>query len=413
MAPISRYFSPLTAALAVSALLPICPCALLTPAAAQSAPDGWQTTRSGADRVFTPPDVPDGEYFTMTVKPAASLASDSLRSWMADQMDADSARLGTVASPGSITENTKGRFYLCTRGIRTPSGISRVVAYMAVRRPGGKAQLIRVLTSPKREIYMAYMKPSLKLVMGLSGADSSRVAHDTPSDSGGGSGSSKPRPLSRMAQNRLQYTTKPGAGVKSSQMEGVFIYQTMEGGVGGYMYVAYEPLLALKDGTYYEDLDVPPADFNVAAARRLRPKAWGRWRRVGGAYQTYSEKGGWEKEHWIRSGAGTGLKLSGYYSHLGGGGDTAYGGSTVISYVNEFTFHSNGRFEGGGSSGLSSPNITVGSERKSPGGTYQIDGYTITMRFNDGHVERRSFALADPKKTDMIYLNGTSFLLKD
>ena len=62
-----------------------------------------------------------------------------------------------------------------------------------------------------------------------------------------------------------------GAGVKPSQIAGVYAQPSYGGGAGGFVSVSYEPVLALKDGTYYGGFEVPPSDLDVAASRRSRP----------------------------------------------------------------------------------------------------------------------------------------------
>lgn len=59
-------------------------------------------------------------------------------------------------------------------------------------------------------------------------------------------------------------------GVPPSQIAGVYVRPSPAGGVGS------ELVLALKDGTCYGPLDVPPSDLNIAASRRSQPGRWGR-----------------------------------------------------------------------------------------------------------------------------------------
>jgi len=407
---------PVTAATTVALL----PAIVFFQDAPSATPPGWRSERVGSDTRLTPTDVPAGKTFTLTLQPPAPLGDESLRSWFSAKVEADAATTGTLIKGGEIVQAGGGRFYNCVRGFRRPrDGAEVVVMYIAARRSGANAQFSRIVSSPQQEVYQRYLKDALQVALtGTAGGGA------TPAESPGTgtktAGSSSTRPLSRMEEKRRQYTTAPGAGVKPSQIEGVFAHTTMQAGVGGGFYMVYEPLLALKDGTYYEDLDVPPSDLNATVSRQLRPKAWGKWRRKsGGGYETLTSRG-WESARWIGPYApvAPGTPLSGSFSHIGGGGNTAYGGGTMIAAVNSFNFHPNGRFEGGSTASVSSHEpgsgtSVVADSNRSNAGTYKLDGYVLTLRYNDGRVDRRSFVWMDEKKRDAFYLNGSAYLQEE
>ena len=379
-------------------------------------PDGWIAKRVGKDLVITPPDVPAGKYFSVTVRPAADLDVVGFDDWFSAQMDADRKRIGTLVKDNGVSSQAGGDILYCVRTYRTADGENRIGGYIGLRRSGGKAQFARILSSADNDVYTPYMKPSTQMLLswakatGSSGDDQpveSRRTTPTPD-----------RAPSRSEVLRRQYTAAPGAGVKPSQILGIYLQVGTGFGVGGYVTVNYDPVLVLKDGTYYEDFDVPPADLDIEASRRLRPKAWGRWRRAGENFETLSPTKGWEKSGWTGPypGASAGERLAGTYSHLGGGGDVAYGGGTMIAVTNNITFMPDGHFSGGSSAGVSgnyeTGSVTAGSSRKYAG-TYRLNGYTAELRYNDGKIERRSFVFMDKKKKDALYLDGTPYLKDD
>jgi len=384
---------------------------------APPAPAGWEMQTGGAATRYTPSDVPPGDVFTVTLGPSAALGPDSLRQWLLDQIEAAGPGIGSRISTGDIQSQLDGSLLTCVCAFRLASGAQRVVAFSAIRQRGGQARLAWIESSPKRAVFQRYMKDATRLLLALTATENDN----------GETAASPPRPHtpspastpSSSELRRLSYTTTPGAGVPPSQIAGIFSHNPTQFGVGGFVYVVPEPLLALKDGTYYEDLDVPPSAFNAAVARRARPKAWGWWRRTGNTYQIQNRKGAWEDARWFGplSGGAPGQKLSGTYSHLGGGGNTAYGGGTMIAVSRSLTFFPDGHFQGSHSASVSSHEPTsdvgvVAGSNGANGGTYRIDGYTLELRFGDGTTDRRSFVFMDDTKK-ALYLNGVAYLRED
>lgn len=385
-------------------------------------PAGWhkvEAESSGAAIVLSPDNLAEGKVFTLTIRKPASIGSDSTRDWFSRQIEKDIATLGTVSSNGQIQEQASFDGMTCARAFRDSSGRQLIALYVTQAASGGQARLFRIVSSPEADISKVYtpqatviMKPFLHRVSTMAGNKSSGSTSGHTATRGGRTGTAS----SAIKDRRLAYMTQPGSGLKTSQIDGIYSVGRMRAGVGGYFYLMYVPLIALKDGTYYEDFDVPPSEFSVAASRELHPKDWGKWRRVGGKVQTLQKKG-WESDNWIGplKGGSSNERLTGTFSSISGGGNTAYGGGTMIASVRSFTFRPDGHFSGGSATSLSShePTSTVGVEagaNRDYDGTYRINGYAIEFRYTDGRVDRRSFVFMDEKKKDAIYLNGTVYL---
>jgi len=378
-----------------------------------SAPTGWNTRRQNGAVIMTPPDVPQGKVFTLIVKPEISLGDETLRSWFESQITQDTKLAGTIVKDGEIVSRSDAGMLYSVKSVRTSAGPVVITAFAGIQRPGGRAQFAVILSSPSSDVYGQYTKPAMNVIMSLTNASKE---NDETAKSDTGNIPPHKRPVPAPANKNAEYTTRPGSGLKPSQIEGIFSASTYQMGVGGYIYPAYKPVLALKDGTWLEDVDVPPGDMDVAASKRLEPQHWFKWKRQGGEYMTQDHKGRWENAKWKfrLTGGAPGQKLSGYYSHIGGGGNTAFGGGTVIAAVHGFTFYPNGKFTSGSTASLSSADptsdtsVVAGSTHNSDG-TYHIDGYTIEFRYNDGRIDRRSFIYMDDKK-DAFYLNGSTYL---
>lgn len=133
--------------------------------------------------------------------------------------------------------------------------------------------------------------------------------------------------------------------------------------------------LLLKDGTGYRNLDLPPDEFDMAAARRFKPERVIQWRRSGGDWQIKDHD---DKDWRTISGtpatpASAGQKIDGTFTHswysiLGGG-----------SSQNRFHFQPDGTFEQTGKSvfgtgGMAAANGVAGMATS----TYSRDGSTTT-----------------------------------
>lgn len=162
-----------------------------------------------------------------------------------------------------------------------------------------------------------------------------------------------PAGFRRKAIPRETLATAPGSGLKPSEVEGVYVIQKQQMGVGGYLYIACEPAMVLQNGLYYDEPHYAPDSFNAPMSQQKEPQNWGKLTRSG-------DKG---KVVWLEPTDGDGedeltqiipakpgpadLRLNGTYSHLGGGGSTAVGGETVVYAESSFTFRPDGSFQTG------------------------------------------------------------------
>ena len=216
--------------------------------------------------------------------------------------------------------------------------------------------------------------------------------------------------LKRKPVTAQEVMTKPGAGLKTSQIQGMYFFhknnQRIDGFGNLYIDVDERSYLVLKDGSAYRyDWGFPPEDFDVAASRREEPKAWGRWsdKSYDGISNSDFDK--------LLPGA-KGLRFDHYYSITA----TSMGGSIRESGIR---FTKDGRFEsdttamlagftqGGGipdsgvttgstnvtTSGSGQTMVSTAPASSSAEGTYSIDGYTMTLRLPDGSVSRSFFGI--------------------
>ncbi len=240
---------------------------------------------------------------------------------------------------------------------------------------------------------------------------------------------------------RYKYVTAPGKGVQAAQIAGILHNQTFIYGGGD---AKNETYLLLKDGAIHDGLPVPPDELDVSLSHRREPEKWGRWRRQGAQYLA-----AWpdHPNHFeplkgeAALPARPGEALAGRFGTGSTSGSMIMGGSYHLWGV---TFSPGARFlkdnRGGASSGtlgqtmndfsvdttyddagsvtsFSAPaavGYTANKKRgSSRAGTYSVSGYTLTLRYDDGRVERTPFFFTDAKHDEIYFEGATMALDKD
>jgi len=233
---------------------------------------------------------------------------------------------------------------------------------------------------------------------------------------------------------RYKWTTAPGKGVQNAQIAAIIRHFDVDlepGMTGLTSHTTDEAFLLLRNGTVYAGLPVPPGEFDTVRSRQHEPAKWGKWRQVGGRYQVSWEGAPFQAllGHKVLP-APAGLHLNGYYRAVSSSSD-ALGSSLSIWGV---TFGPDGRFRKstGGSSIIGSPNSPAGaittthdengtfvggkdfslsSKSNNPNGnsegTYALNGYTLTLRYDNGRVARWPFFFVDRSHEELWFENGS------
>ena len=217
---------------------------------------------------------------------------------------------------------------------------------------------------------------------------------------------------------RFKFVTAPGKGVPDAQIAAV-VNDYVVNFDGMSSNITNEVYLLLKDGTIYNQLPVPPDQFDAANSRQKEPARWGKWRAKAQGYEVSWNGKPYETlpgDKVIPAPAGT--KLSGRFgavrsSSWGFGGSYSYWGA---SFTPDGRFSKDSR---GGSptntAGIEGvPTVTTGYDengsavvgqaggvgissikKRNPNGDregdYAVSGYTMTLRFDNGTVARIPF----------------------
>lgn len=234
--------------------------------------------------------------------------------------------------------------------------------------------------------------------------------------------------------DRYKFVTAPGQGVRLSQIEAIYYVWEQVTRYDG-MHFDEAIFLLLKDGTVHDGLPVAPSDLDVALSKRMEPTMWGRWRRKGSDY-TFSWNGG--SHPYAGNGkslrpARKGERLAGEWgstsgSHIEGirtsvsnwgiklGRDgrfeTSRSGSSYTGEGGTEPMVSTMYDDEGSVTSATTPTFSGTGTRKSGNrgdrtGTYELDGYTLTLRYDNGRVVRQAFALDAGAKGTSIWFEGS------
>lgn len=232
------------------------------------------------------------------------------------------------------------------------------------------------------------------------------------------------------SEARLMALVSPGQGTKapvsplpepvsSGAVEKVVFDLSYSYGVGGAVYPKYTPLYLFKGGGACRCSDLAPGDVDLQALRRSRPEDVGTWRKAGGKYLvTYADGENDELDPSIGPPAIIpGGRLFGRFGSIGGGGNTALGGNSIVIASKDYDFRADGTFSqesfGGGGNGV----VTAGSKRGRLG-QWRLDGPTLTLTYPDGTRLRTSVywsARGDLVNgvPDAIWIGGKAYSLED
>ncbi len=236
------------------------------------------------------------------------------------------------------------------------------------------------------------------------------------------------------AETRYKWVKAPGKGVSNAQIEAVLWDQTT---ASDQMSVSFESYLLLRDGTIRVGLPVAIDEMDISRSRQKEPEVWGRWRRDKNKnYQVSWQGAAWEPLAGLSAIPGApGTRLDSYFGTSRGSGSIGVGQTFSIARWG-ISFGKTGRFstDSSGSSsslgvgdgsvsiqsgydkngsyvGASGAGVVVGSiQKRNPNGdregTYSINGYTLTLRYDSGKTERLPFFFDSPKRSRLWFGSG-------
>lgn len=209
------------------------------------------------------------------------------------------------------------------------------------------------------------------------------------------------------------------------------VLYSVEQSYRGTNYVATEyTYLLLKDGSARSGVPGPaPADFDLVADRARNPRLWGQWKKSAETYQVrfagrdfttpspqvarLPGKKGQRLDTQFEASSGESHGTVGFWqsrrmrfnkdgtfrrSSSGGGGGTAGAGDTATSVYSAHTDKRSQTVTSSRDAGTSVSKRT-GVNDADLTGTYEIDGWTLTLKYNNGQVVRSFFSISHHGKS--------------
>lgn len=173
----------------------------------------------------------------------------------------------------------------------------------------------------------------------------------------------------------------------------------------------FQPVLLLESGDAVRNIGAINDRQGLDRHRKTSPEQWTRWRRAGDGIQIL-ERGRWNAFaplDQMRQPLPKGAALDGSFSPLRGRSSDEL---SPFSW-SRLKFDRSGRFSGsGGSPSRSStsgrPWIVTSSKGRRAAGTYTIDGFTLTLRRDDGQVEHHGI-VTHPTSSYFIWVDGVQY----
>lgn len=349
----------------------------------------WSQQVDNNKYIFIPNNA--GANFTYEVMPLEKNSSGTLDEWLKKTAEQQIQSGGyNFSSAKDFAMVDVMNYKTCAALVTDPSGKKWMISYMAYKTNVNNIRYVK-MTMPAG-LQNAYMNVAIKHFINLSKQENNGQPAET--------GNSAPKEKLQQPNKKAEPVITGGKTLKAEEIKGVVLNLEYGYGVGGMVIAEYNPYLLLKDGSIYKNNKVSPYDLNVALSKQAEPEKWGTWRLEGKTMVVQlPEKGSiktkrWEKNwYWARP-AENNEKIQGAFKTIGGGGNTAFGGTTMIVFGSNIAFNNKGQFTLEKYSGGSSYDFDWGvstTAKKNTTGTYTLNGYSIELRFNNNEVLKKMF----------------------
>jgi hypothetical protein len=376
------------------------------------APDGWKQQQSGSHYTYTP-NSGLATNFAYELFPVEKNTGTELTDWLDKAAEKTIASEGfTIPASGKIERRDFQSIKIYGTIVKDRSGKPWNLFLMAYLKPDNTIRYARIIYpgSPKND----YLVTAANHFGALAKKEGTLAAGSNPS------ATDKKETDNNNKTTRTKTTTPltaPGQGLKPAAIKGVVIHEESGIGVGGMVIIEYNPYLMLANGTVYRSPEVAPYDLDVAASKTAEPNKWGTWKLEGKTmivtlpYKGVMKTERWNNWFWTKV-PQPNEKLKGAFETIGGGGNTALGGNTMIMYSKTITFNDKGQFTTKKTSGGSNSDFDVNTTtyaKSNAAGIYRLDGYSIEMKYNNGEVVRKLFYFYPDSRTT-FGIGGSAYI---
>ena len=373
---------------------------LSTAAQSITPPDGWKQQVQGDRYIFIPNTIFQSNFTYEVMPPEKNIDAD-VADWLNKTAENTIQEAGySIPSSANPQQKTVQAMNIYGTYAKDKTGNSKNFFLLAYRKPDNTVRYARIIYTgnPKNT--------NLNIAVNHFAALAKKEGAAVSSGNTVSGNDNKQKETTPRKQSTP--TTAPGQGLTPAGIKGVVINAESGIGVGGMVTIEYRPYLLLQNGSIYRYPTVAPYDLDVAASRIAEPNKWGTWKLQGKTLVvTLPEKGvmkteRWEGDWFWAKAPTANEKIKGAYMTIGGGGNTAMGGNTMIYYSSNINFNDKGQFimkkSGGGTNTDFDVNTTAYSNSNAAG-TYKLNGYSIEMKYNNGQVVRKLFYFYPDSRT--------------
>ena len=379
---------------------------------------GWKMEGNNGHYTFTPTMLFGTPNFHYDIYPPEK-GNNDLDSWLSSKVEKDVQASGYTLQPGQSKAQDIRAFKVYSVLVKDAAGKSWLLNYMAYLRQDHSIRFGRITEVPNAAIAKNNMNIAVQHFIRLSKQEGIPGETDASSGDNSSNNSNNSATTNKTTSSTIIETpvTTPGQGLKPTQIKGIVLHQEYGYGVGGMMLIKYNPYLLLQDGTIYLHPEVCAYDLDVARSREVEPGKWGTWKQEDSKTLVVTMNSDHKPDRWQGTThwfwavpAAKNERLSGTWSTIGGGGNTAFGGGAMVVSSNVLTFNNQGQFTtlstGGGSFNGAGGSVTAYSN-KDGAGTYTFDGFSLELKYNNGKIVRKNFCFYDSDSKD-VWVFGTS-----
>jgi hypothetical protein len=184
-------------------------------------------------------------------------------------------------------------------------------------------------------------------------------------------------------------------------------------GVDGLPYPNLRPMLLFKDGTASIDTSLLLEQQDLAQHRAAKPNLWTQWKLVDGKIALL--KGG----QWTRLEFQTkfpphdpSFSIEDTFKRVSGAGNTGIGGDATLFVEQNLRLTKDKRIVLGSFTAVSVSSTVFANAPPDKRGHYEIDGYSLNVRWDDGRTTETSVVYTLEDQT-VIFLGGLGFFRLD
>lgn len=188
--------------------------------------------------------------------------------------------------------------------------------------------------------------------------------------------------------------------------------ETLAGfGVGGTITFDFRPIIIFKDGYACRDINFLLEKMPADTHRSMYPQRWVKWKLIDGKVALQSGQDRWTylDFQYRYPPLARDATFDGVFTRLTGAGNSAFGGDATLAVQSTFLLTKDRRFVQSVSSAVMAGPATAGSAPPDQSGSYELDGYSATFRYDSGKTVTTTVVYT-PEDASAVFINGRPYV---